>query len=990
MAAATLSNWGSAERWARPALLASVSLAALIATMPPAAADEIIDGTTVTIPGTYPSPWAVSGQLIVGNAAVGVLDVVAGGVVTSDLGNIGNQAGSNGTVTVTSGSWTTGSFELHVGTDGSGTLNVEAGGLVQSGAGIIGYNGSSTGTATVTGQNSRWDLGTSDLFIGFSSAAGSLNIEAGGSASSGNGFIGYNVSSSGTVTVTGDASTWDLGTSSLSVGYGGTGTLNIEDGATVTSGYSNIGVQSTSTSTATVTGNGSTWDLGSAVLGVGYLGNGTLNIQSGGSVKSGDGVIGYLGNSTGAAVVTGQDSTWNTGTNNILVGQFGSGTLTIEDGGEVIAAKTFVGNEAGSSGTLILNGSNTARGVLTTAKVVKGAGTASLDIDGGVLKVADEEIDYLSNFSLGDVNILAGGAFIDTNGYDIGISAELQGVGGITKQGQGVMTLTGTSIYTGATVVESGKLIVNGSIATSSGVTVEDGASLGGSGTVSSLRLSSGAKLTPGNSIGTLNAASATFDAGSTYEVEVDSSGASDLLNVSGITTINGGKVVVVPYPGYAVNTLYTIVTSAGGVTGTFDAAEASASSLFLSALLSYDANNVYLELYKQPFVSIARTTNQQAVATGAESLGQGNAVYDALLDLTAAGQARQAYDALSGEVHASVAGVLTTDSRYVRDAVFARLLQASYAGRDAMPVALAASGPGMSSRMSLGATDRSAPSVPAVSGLTFWAQGYGAWGSIDGNGNAASVDRTLGGFVSGVDAGLGGGWRAGIGTGYARSDLNVDARLSSGDIDSYHLIGYVGGIIGDFALRGGGAWTWSNVETQRSVIFPGFYDRDTAGYGGNTGQVFGEVALPLGYGATAWEPFARLAYVHVETGAFTESGGAAALASSDVDQSLGLSTLGVRMAATMHIAGAEVVPHASLAWQHAFGDVEPAATLAFASGGAAFTVLGAPLAPDSALLDVGLTVSVAPDATLGLAYSGQLASDATDNAVTGRFNWQF
>ena len=66
--------------------------------------------------------------------------------------------------------------------------------------------------------------------------------------------------------------------------------------------------------------------------------------------------------------------------------------------------------------------------------------------------------------------------------------------------------------------------------------------------------------------------------------------------------------------------------------------------------------------------------------------------------------------------------------------------------------------------------------------------------GEFDGNGNAATADRTLGGFLSGVDAGLGGGWRAGLATGYTQTSVSVDQRLSSADINSYNLVGYAGG----------------------------------------------------------------------------------------------------------------------------------------------------------------------------------------------------
>ncbi len=91
-----------------------------------------------------------------------------------------------------------------------------------------------------------------------------------------------------------------------------------------------------------------------------------------------------------------------------------------------------------------------------------------------------------------------------------------------------------------------------------------------------------------------------------------------------------------------------------------------------------------------------------------------------------------------------------------------------------------------------------------------------------------------------------------------------------------------------------------------------------------------------------------------------------------------------------MHWNGAVVTPHASAAWMHAFGDVTPDAALAFASTGTGFVVFGVPLAEDSALVEAGLDLNLSPTATLGVSYSGQLASDLIDNAVKGRFTWLF
>ena len=74
----------------------------------------------------------------------------------------------------------------------------------------------------------------------------------------------------------------------------------------------------------------------------------------------------------------------------------------------------------------------------------------------------------------------------------------------------------------------------------------------------------------------------------------------------------------------------------------------------------------------------------------------------------------------------------------------------------------------------------------------------------------------------------------------------------------------------------------------------------------------------------------------------------------------------------------------------HAFNDVTPAAALTFASTGTGFVVTGVPLAENSLLVKAGLDLNLSPTAVLGVSYSGQLASELTDNAVKGRFTWLF
>jgi outer membrane autotransporter protein len=288
-----------------------------------------------------------------------------------------------------------------------------------------------------------------------------------------------------------------------------------------------------------------------------------------------------------------------------------------------------------------------------------------------------------------------------------------------------------------------------------------------------------------------------------------------------------------------------------------------------------------------------------------------------------------------------------------------------------------------------IGDDARSAPA--RNSGIAFWTHGYGSWGDVDASSEAAAAERQLGGFVSGMDAALGGTWRAGIATGYEQSNASVDARLSSADVESYHLAVYAGGPWGALALRSGAAWTWHDVDTSRAIAFPGFTEHAEASYGGDTGQIFGEAALPFNSGRMAFEPFAGLAYVHVETDGFTETGSSGALRSPGNEESLTYSTLGLRAATTTRYAGFDITPRISVAWRHAFGDdTTPGILLSFASGSSAFGIDGLPIAENSALIEAGLDVSLGRNATLGLSYSGQLAGDANDHGIKGSLLWQF
>ncbi len=444
-----------------------------------------------TVDGTG-STWTSGGNLYIGDSSSGTLSISNGGAAACNFYSyIGNSSGGNGLVTVSgTGSTWTNSATLYVGNSGSGTLSISDGSAVASKYGLSCYVGNgtgSTGMVTVDGAGSTW-TNSGSLQVG-NSGSGTLSITDGGAVSSNSGYIGVVRGGAGDATVDGTGSTW-TNNSFLTVGCSGSGALSIANGATVSSTYCFVGDSSGSSGAVTVNGTGTTLTT-SLYLFVGHSGSGTLTISGGGSVSSGGDWcnIGDASGSQGLVTVDGKGSTWAYSGYFFLVGNSGSGTLSITNGGAVSNTCGFLGNCSGASGSVAVSGTGSRWTNSVVAVGRSGSGTLSIaaagtvdDVTGdigtlsgskGVAQVdgagsiwANSTYFYVGNSGSGTLSVVNGGAVSNSIGY-IGRGSGSKGA--VTVGGTGSAWINSDNLYVGISGNGSLSITGGGSVSNSAG-----------------------------------------------------------------------------------------------------------------------------------------------------------------------------------------------------------------------------------------------------------------------------------------------------------------------------------------------------------------------------------------------------------------------------------------------------------------------------------------------------------------------------------------
>ncbi len=395
---------------------------------------------------------------------------------------------------------------------GNGSLTLtgsdgKVGGITSGGATIVGLAANDSGTLTVDkdgilllrGQTDsdgkvmqpygQLIVGNGDQSYGASDTRqeNRLIVQNGGQVGAMTVAIGNQASGKGDVSVTGAGSGLTVGAGGMFVGADGEGNLSVtQGGKAVVGGDVVVGGSAGSQGSVTVDGSGSSLiakkDGDQAVqMVVGDQGQGALNVRNGGTVTTDGNVtlgnqagsVGYVtvgdGQNASGNVQSRMDLTGSGDTGNLVVGQQGTGHLSIQKGGEVTAYGVAVGGEdtdghlasnssltvgsaeggvtqpggqlnVGQGGMVIGEGNGTApryyAGV-TAGGTINNAGNVHIMSD-GQLRVGGED---QSNAGAATGTLVAG----DTNGSS-GISSDATQTNGTSAKENGGVVLYGNGV----------------------------------------------------------------------------------------------------------------------------------------------------------------------------------------------------------------------------------------------------------------------------------------------------------------------------------------------------------------------------------------------------------------------------------------------------------------------------------------------------------------------------------------------------------------
>jgi autotransporter-associated beta strand protein len=804
------------------------------------------------------------------------------------------------------------------------------------------------------------------------------------------------ISATGSITsdVTNNATFSNAGTVTGSL----TNTSTASNSGTITNGLTNAAGTTTNTGTinggATVAGGTLNTNTATSVVNGGLVNAGTVNAA---------GVVnGAIANNAGTFTVTGvltSDSTFtNAAAATLAVGGAGaytlqgmlsnSGAVTVANGGQLIASSGGITNNVGGS--------------ITVAA-------------GGTVK------DDLNNASL----VTNGGAYIANVASNTGLINNQAGAtwtGNANNNAGGMLNNSGT--WTGAvanagTFVNDAGATVSGLLTNTAGITTNNGSLNGGAfvsggfltgtGSVGNTMIAGGGAFAPGNgtpgSFMTV-AGNLAFQSGALYLVGLNPA-TSTFAKVTGAATLNGGAGAAFLAGNYVARQ-YTILTAAGGVSGTFGSFDTLGVPTGFQTSLSYDAHNVFLNLDLVLAKYAGLNANQQNAANALvnffNTTGGVPAVFGTLTPggLTqasgelATGSQQTTFDAMN-----LFLGLLTDPFVAGRgESVTAGTGAPQFAEESEAANAYAANGKprSKSERDAYAAIYRKAPLRDVYDPRwSVWAAGYGGSQTTDGNiaPGSNNTRSSIGGAAVGADYRFSPNLLAGFAIAGGGTNFSVNGS-GTGRSDLFQAGAFARYTAGPAYVSAALAYGWQNVTTDRTVTIAGT-DLLHANFNANTwsGRVEGGYRFVAPWmGGVGITPYAAGQSTTFDLPAYAEQALAGAntfaLAYGAKSVTDTRSELGIRTDKSFAMPNGIFTLRGRAAWAHDFNPDRNIGATFQTLPGASFVVNGAMQASDSALVTASAEMKWLNGFALAATFEGAFSGVTSSYAGKGvaRYTW--
>ena len=887
---------------------------------------------------------------------------------------------------------------------------------------------------TTTGETSPaydssdpWTI-TGDLIVG-NTLDGTVTISSASEVNNINGFIGYDSSSTGNVSVKDNGSLWE-NSSLLYIGYNGNGELNVSNGGEVRYSEIVIGSETNSQGIVLVTGNNSLCEGSESML-IGNHGEAELTIADGGVVRGKLCNIGYWSTSTGHVIVSGENS--GLYLDSLNIGQFGAGYLTISNGGTVATNyNTIIGRNSGGYGIVTVTNSGSlldCSGGLYVSLLDGGQGELIIS-NGGTVICSYAHFDGIES-STGNVTITGTDSYLNNLGYLVvgynyeanlfvsngGKVTTVGGYLGFQTGSLGTVSITGANslwedsdiICIGGTKTESrgsGLLNVsNDGLVSANNILIWNTGEITGNSVLQANTVTNKGTIRPGNSIGTLTIdGDLIMQADSTLEIEVDNSGNNDKLVVTGDTTIEGGAVHAISTETITNEQEYTILETVSR-TGTFDSLSTSMlSAALLDSELSYETGLVKLILSPLSFddSSIVSSDNQKSVGSALQVIADdgGNSITTGLQQLTDLSDVRNAYDQLSGQTYASLALVTTSSNTHFTDTVSGRLHNThsgvSSGFNDSILFAMAQP----DKNTSMYDTDTSMNSIALGNGTNYyakenwglWLRGYGVFGDREAQSDSPGYQYRTYGTGFGMDYKFSDELILGVTGGYSGGNVDYFSSRDESNITSTPIGLYGSWFTESVYIDSIINYTPMEYETKRYVdltseILKGDFD-------GSETSAYIEAGQNWFYDKDSLiQPMASFQFSYLNLDSYTESGGVSALSFDEHSYKSYKGSLGMKankqfrndtkdQSLTIELRGR---------WSHEFGDTKSNINANFASNPSAiFKISDEGLPRDSAIFGIGLRQLEKQNMMYYIDYDASLNKEDTSHIISAgiRYRW--